>query len=233
MSPLKHKVRPQILNGFQLSSESSVSSPHSNPGTIKLQREAQRCRLDSWVTAKCPQAESQRKISAWKRSEEIWAPAVSLRDARQALGAGVRAIHLQRYPSILFRLAASPNTGAQSLLEENRTFLWWMVFDCSPSQHVRVFSFSWEPKKGQSSARLMPQEPGAPQPSERGAVGQLWNLCATTGKRCQRYAPKHEIKPLLLRLFHCILARSQWQGLGALAGFILWPLVLQNSVTSN
>lgn len=50
MSPLKHKARPQILIGFQLSSESSVSSPHSNPGTIKLQREAQKCRLDSeWL----------------------------------------------------------------------------------------------------------------------------------------------------------------------------------------
>lgn len=183
---------------------------------------------------------TEKNLRDWKRSEEISVPGVFL---SQALSPGVRAIHLQRYPSI-----CSVSDWRHPQTQEHKTpckraehFCCLVVLDCSQSQHVRVFSWDsnpaeWNKWKGESSPRSGARRARSSPPpllSERGALWQHWNLCAMTGKRWQHFAPKHEIISLLLHLCHCILARSQWQGLWVLAGFILWALVLQHSVTSN
>lgn len=147
-----------------------------------------------------------------------------------------KAIHLQRYPSV----CSMSNWQHLQTQERKEHFCCFMAFDYSQNHPVRYFHGTPTLQSGTNRKERAEQEAdgrGARKSSFpcslRGAVGQHWNLRAMTGKRWQHFAPKHEIKYLLLHRFHCILALRQWQGLWMLAGFILWALLLQYSVSPN
>lgn len=152
-----------------------MSSPCSNAATMKRTTAERRIevQIGSRVIAKCPQAESQTKISETKRDLKRFqfllflrarVRAIHLRSVLEGKGTGgfysrkgrnVNADRRESNPSaeistneFCLRLAASPNTG------QNISVVQWSLI--TPSQLVRVLPWDsspaeWNKLKGESS----------------------------------------------------------------------------------
>lgn len=145
-------------------------------------------------------------------------------------------------------MAASPNKGAQNILQENRTFFLFRGLLLLPkSTYKSIFIglkiYRTKQKRSEQYKILDVRRPkNSPSPllSEEGSVCQSPNvsaaqksLCTWLGKDDNISAPKHKIASLLLHLCHCVLALSQLQHLWILSAVILWALILQNLVNSK